>query len=87
MTALFDAICTVVFTFEDNSTIAYRTTLNEKILSQHHLAEYDGLYDLDSNTLIPMELFDYPFSILDSDYKQSQFDAFFNTWSKVGWEV
>ena len=87
MTKLFNQICDIVFTLEDNSQMLCKTTLNEGILSQHGWADLDAFVDLLSNRIIPDEMFENDFIILDENTASlSELDSMFIDGGKISWK-
>ncbi|MEG2262754.1 MAG: hypothetical protein RSC43_00320 [Clostridia bacterium] len=83
---LFKGICTLVFVFDDGSTVKSTATLNKGILAQYGVSELDGVIDLDLRKPIPVYMFDHIESIVEgTSVELSPIDAMFNLGGKVSW--
>lgn len=83
---LFKGICTLLFKFSDDSVIKTTSTLNKEILTFRGVAELDGIVDLETNKLIPNELFDHLDSIVEGTAVELHpLDAMFQQGGKVSW--
>ncbi len=87
MLRLFDRICDIVFTLEDNSEVLCTVTLNDEILASKGWKSVDGFIDLITGRVIPPDLFSIPFNIYEHDtYKLSPLDKIFNDGGKISWQ-
>lgn len=88
MIKLFEDLCDIVFTLEDNSQILCQTTLNQSILKRYGWDLKDDFIDFLSNRIIPFEMFDYDFKIAPKNtVVLADLDRMFLNGGKVSWKL
>lgn len=88
MDKLFSGLCDIVFTLADGTQILCRSTLSLELLQGAGYDNVDGFVDFMSGRLIPEELFDGDFQVLDEGTARlSELDSMFISGGKVAWQL